>query len=92
MLMERINIKVQEDQNTVLTDVDGIEKSIDKKLYDINIKTVLDLLEADEESLFEIKGVNSDMIEQIYSSVQNFIEREDIGDVEEDFEGSTEEE
>ena len=85
--------RLQEDQNTLLTDVDGIEKSIGEKLYGINIKTVLDLLEADEESLFEIKGINSDIVEQIYSSVQNFIEREDVIDeVEEDPVGSTEEE
>ena len=62
-------------------------------MYGINIKTVLDLLEADEESLFEIKGINSDIVEQIYSSVQNFIEREDVIDeVEEDPVGSNEEE
>ena len=85
--------RLQEDQNTLLTDVDGIEKSIGEKLYGINIKTVLDLLEADEESLFEIKSINSDIVEQIYSSVQNFIEREDVIDViEEDPVGSTEEE
>jgi len=72
--------RLQEDQNTILTNVDGIEKSIGEKLYGINIKTVLDLLEADEESLFEIKGINSDMVEQIYSSVQNFIEREEVSD------------
>ena len=85
--------RLQEDQNTLLADVDGIEKSIGEKLYGINIKTVLDLLEADEESLFEIKGINSDIVEQIYSSVQNFIEREDVIDViEEDPVGSTEEE
>ena len=85
--------RLQEDQNTLLTDVDGIEKSIGEKLYGINIKTVLDLLEADEESLFEIKGINSDIVEQIYSSVQNFIEREDVIDlVEKDSVGLTEEE
>ena len=85
--------RLQEDQNTLLTDVDGIEKSIGEKLHGINIKTVLDLLEADEESLFEIKGINSDVVEQIYSSVQNFIEREDVIDeLDEDPVGSTEEE
>ena len=85
--------RLQEDQNTILTDVDGIEKSIGEKLYGINIKTVLDLLEADEESLFEIKGINSDMVEQIYSSVQNFIEREEDSDtIDEDSEDLTEEE
>jgi len=39
--------------------------------------TVLDLMEADEESLLEITGIATSTVEQIYSSVQKFIERED---------------
>ena len=45
---------------------------------DANIKTVLDLMEADEESLLEISGINASHVEQVYSSVQQFIEREDL--------------
>ena len=41
------------------------------------IVTVSDLMEADEESLLEIKGIASSTIEKVYSSVQQFIERDD---------------
>ena len=69
--------RLQDDQNTLLTEVDGITKKIGKSLQDASIKTVLDLMEADEESLLEITGIATSTVEQIYSSVQNFIERED---------------
>ena len=68
--------RLQDDQNTLLTEVDGITKKIGKSLLDANIKTVLDLMEADEESLLEITGIATSTVEQIYSSVQQFIERE----------------
>ncbi len=60
-----------------MTDVDGITKKIGESLLDANIKTVLDLMEADEESLLEITGIATSTVEQIYSSVQQFIEREE---------------
>ena len=69
--------RLQDDQNTLLTEVDGITKKIGKSLLDANIKTVLDLMDADEESLLEITGIATSTVEQIYSSVQKFIERED---------------
>ena len=69
--------RLQDDQNTLLTEVDGITKKIGKYLLDANIKTVLDLMEADEESLLEITGIATSTVEQIYSSVQQFIEREE---------------
>ena len=69
--------RLQDDQNTLLTEVDGITKKIGKSLLDANIKTVLDLMDADEESLLEITGISTSTVEQIYSSVQKFIERED---------------
>ena len=69
--------KMQDDQNTLLIEIDGITEKIGKKLLDSNIKTVVDLMEADEESLVEIKGISESMVEKIYSAVQQFIERED---------------
>ena len=69
--------RLQDDQNTLLTEVDGITKKIGESLLDANIKTVLDLMEADEESILEIIGIASSTVEQIYSSVQQFIEREE---------------
>ena len=69
--------RLQDDQNTLLTEVDGITKKIGKSLLDANIKTVLDLMDADEESLLEITGIATSTVEQIYSSLQKFIEREE---------------
>ena len=76
--------RMQEDQNTSLIEIDGITEKIGKKLIDSNIKTVLDLMEADEESLLEISGISESMVETVYSAVQQFIEREDINADEED--------
>ena len=69
--------RLQDDQNTSLSEIDGITVNIAKSLGDSGIKTVSDLMEADEESLLEIKGVASSTIEKVYSSVQLFIEREE---------------
>jgi N utilization substance protein A len=68
--------KLQDDQNTLLTDIEGIKASLSKILNDSNIKTVMDLMDADEESLTEIKGLSSEKVETVFSSVQSFIERE----------------
>ena len=68
--------KLQDDQNTLLTDIDGIKASLSKVLNDSNIKTVMDLMDADEESLAEIKGLSSEKVETVFSLVQSFIERE----------------
>ena len=86
--------RLQDDQNTLLTEVDGITKKIGKSLLDANIKTVLDLMEADEESLLEITGIATSTVEQIYSSVQQFIEREEpeLDDSEDDIENLGDEE
>jgi len=76
--------RLQDDQNTELIEIDGITASIAKSLQDSSIRTVSDLMEADEESLLEIKGVASSTIEKVYSSVQQFIEREEPSIDEED--------
>ena len=86
--------RLQDDQNTLLTEVDGITKKIGESLLDANIKTVLDLMEADEESLLEITGIATSTVEQIYSSVQQFIEREEpeLDDAEDNIEDLGDEE
>ena len=86
--------RLQDDQNTLLTEVDGITKKIGESLLDANIKTVLDLMEADEESLLEITGISTSTVEKIYSSVQKFIEREEpeLDDAEDNFEDLGDEE
>ena len=86
--------RLQDDQNTLLTEVDGITKKIGESLLDANIKTVLDLMEADEESLLEITGISTSTVEKIYSSVQQFIEREEpeLDDAEDNIEDLGDEE
>ena len=69
--------RLQDDQNTKLIEIDGITENIAKSLQNAGIGTVSDLMEADEESLLEIKGIASSTIEKVYSSVQQFIEREE---------------
>jgi N utilization substance protein A len=68
--------RLQDDQNTLLADIEGIKASLSKVLNDSNIKTVMDLMDADEESLSEIKGLSSEEVETVFSLVQSFIERE----------------
>ena len=68
--------RLQEDQNTFLADIDGIRKELAQILADNNIKTVNDMLDAEEEFLADLKGVKSVDIDNIYSMVQAFIERE----------------
>ena len=70
--------RLQDDQNTPLADIDGVSSKLSKSLSDSNIITVNDLMEIEEESLVEISGFSSTDIENIYSLVQTFIEREII--------------
>ena len=67
--------RLQDDQNTLLSDIEGVDDSLSKTLKDSNINTVVDLMESDEESLVEIKGLSSEKVETIFSLVQSFIER-----------------
>ena len=67
--------RLQEDQNTLLVEIDGIGGALGKSLAENNIRTVNDLMDAEEESLVEIKGLNSADIDNVYSMVQAFIER-----------------
>jgi len=68
--------RIQEDQNTKIADINGVSAKLSKSLSDSNIITVNDLMEIEEESLIEISGFSSKDIENIYSLVQAFIERE----------------
>ncbi len=84
--------RLQDDQNTVLASIDGINTKLAKLLSDNKIVSVNDLMDAEEESLIEVKGVTSADIENLYSLVQAFIEREVDDPIEDDdgFVGSIE--
>ena len=68
--------RLQDDQNTSLSDIEGISAKLSKSLADNHINTVNDLMDAEEESLVELKGITSKDIDNVYSMVQAFIERE----------------
>ena len=67
--------RIQNDQNTPLTDVYGINSTISNSLDSVGIKLVSDLLDADESLLLSVKGIGEKTLEGIYDSVQKFIER-----------------
>ncbi len=68
--------RLQDDQNTLLAEIDGIGDKLVKSLVNNNIKTVNDLMDTEEESLADLKGITSKDIDNVYSMVQKFIERE----------------
>ena len=82
--------RLQNDQNTSLADIDGIEDKLSKSLANSGIKTVSDLMDADEESLVDLKGISSEKLDKVYSMVQIFIERdvEEVNLADENFDGS----
>ena len=82
--------RLQNDQNTSLADIDGIEDKLSKSLSNSGIKTVSDLMDADEESLVDLKGISSEKLDKVYSMVQLFIEREveEVNLADEKFDGS----
>ncbi len=81
--------RLQNDQNTSLADIDGIEDKLSKSLANSGIKTVSDLMDADEESLVDLKGITSEKLDKVYSMVQLFIERdvEEVNLADENFDG-----
>ena len=82
--------RLQNDHNTSLADIDGIEDKLSKSLANSGIKTVSDLMDADEESLVDLKGITSEKLDKVYSMVQLFIERdvEEVNLADENFDGS----
>ena len=67
--------RIQEDQKTLLMDIEGVDKKIAKVLLDSNIKVVSDLLDADMDNLLAINSITEDILDDIYTSVQDFVER-----------------
>ena len=65
----------QVEQETLLSEVENIKKSVAKTLSDHDISTVSDLLNSSEESLLDIDKVDEDLLEDIYDNVQKFIEK-----------------
>ncbi len=65
--------KKQEDEK-LLSDIEGITEAKSSLLNKNNINTISDLLNTDEETLFEIEGLSEKNIESLYNAVHEFIE------------------
>jgi N utilization substance protein A len=77
--------RIQDDQKTPLSEIDGIEKKMSSLLIKSKIEVVSDLLDADMDHLLDIAGLEEDSLDDIYSAVQTFVERKiepDVGEVE----------
>ena len=76
----------QKDQATVLSDVPDFPEDLITPLDDKGIKSVSNLLDADEEKLLAIEVINDENLELCYLIVQNFIERVEEESEDEDIE------
>ena len=65
----------QVEQETLLSEIENVKKSIAKVLNDHDISTVSDLLNSSEENLLDIDKIDEDILEDIYDNVQKFIEK-----------------
>jgi len=74
----------QNDQATALIDIPDFDENFAKLLIKINIKTVSDLLNADEDMLMGVDGFDSEKLENSFNVVQAFIERVEQEEVEEE--------
>lgn len=81
--------RIQEDQKTSLSEIDGIDGKISSILRKSKVVVVSDLLDADMDSLLSIAGLEEDTLDDIYSAVQTFVERkiepivEEVEDIQE---------
>ena len=81
--------RIQEDQKTPLSEIDGIDKKMASLLKKAKIKVVSDLLDADMDYLLGIAGLEDESLDVIYSAVQTFVERkiepetEEVEDIQE---------
>ena len=68
--------RIQEDQNTLLIDIKDMDSNTTKLLDKAGISLVSDLLDSDMDNLLDIDGIDEDLLDSTYESVQSYIERE----------------
>ena len=68
--------RIQEDHKTALSDIEDVPKTIAKNLEKAGIGIVSELLDADMDELSSIKGIDEDSLDEIYTAVQSFVEKE----------------
>mgnify|MGYP001464861657 FL=1 len=73
--------RIQEDQNTKLLEIEGVDSSAANALDKSGISLVSDLLDSDMDKLLTLSGIDEDLLDSIYEAVQSYIEREVEPDV-----------
>ena len=68
--------RIQEDQKTVLSEIEDIDKETVSNLASLEIKLVSDLLDADMDNILNDTRFDEDSLDAVYEAVQFFIERE----------------
>ena len=76
--------RIQEDQKTPISDIEGVDDKIAKILEESGISLVSDLLDSDMDSLLNLKDIDEQALDAIYESVQNYVERKIESEREED--------
>ena len=76
--------RIQEDQKTPISDIEGVDNKIAKILEESGISLVSDLLDSDMDSLLNLKDIDEQALDSIYESVQNYVERKIEPEQEED--------
>ena len=67
--------RIQEDHKTPIKDIDGVSDKVALELFNNGIKTVADLLDSDMDKILEISTLDENLLDEIYESVQQFVER-----------------
>ena len=68
--------RIQEDQKSLLTEIDGVDQTTAESLNSIGVTVVSELLDADMDDMLSAQGIDDESLDEIYEAVQSFIERE----------------
>ena len=68
--------RIQEDQKSLLTEIDGVDQTTAESLNSIGVTVVSELLDANMDDLLSAQGIDDESLDEIYEAVQSFIERE----------------
>ena len=68
--------RIQEDQKSLLTEIDGVDQTTAELLNTIGVTVVSELLDAEMDDLLSAKGIDDASLDEIFEAVQSFVERE----------------
>ena len=68
--------RIQDDQKSLLTEIDGVDQTTAELLNSIGVTVVSELLDAEMDDLLSAKGIDDESLDEIFEAVQSFVERE----------------